>query len=206
VKHISDWEADLVAQGFTSKHAAHTSNRVRRLVAVMFGSPTSLVDHRRLDPSERGSVARNITSAIAPARLSDLDRPKVQDAIAKLRDTGWSLQTCNHYRAAIRAFSRWCYNADRTRDDLLHGLKGFNAKEDPRHERRTVSLEELRRLIGTAERGPEVMRVHGPVRSLCYRLAVSTGLRFSELRSIEPESFNWTVPSVTVPACYTKNS
>jgi hypothetical protein len=41
VEHIADWEADLVAQGFTTKHAEHTSNRVRRLVATMFGSPSA---------------------------------------------------------------------------------------------------------------------------------------------------------------------
>ena len=33
--HIADWQAALVAQGFTTKHAEHTSNRVRRLVSVI---------------------------------------------------------------------------------------------------------------------------------------------------------------------------
>ena len=36
VEQVDDWRADLVAQGHTDKHAAHTSNRVRRLVAVIF--------------------------------------------------------------------------------------------------------------------------------------------------------------------------
>ena len=32
----------------------------------------------------------------------------------------------------------------RTRDDALIGVRGFNAKEDRRHDRRTLDLEELR--------------------------------------------------------------
>jgi integrase len=47
----------------------------------------------------------------------------------------------------------------------------------------------------------------GPARALCYRLAVSSGLRYSEIRSINPESFDLTGdhPTVTVRAAYTKN-
>ena len=49
------------------------------------------------------------------------------------------------------------------------------------------------------------MGMTGPVRALCYRLAVATGLRYSEIGSIQPESFDWKAPSVTVAAAYTKN-
>ena len=45
----------------------------------------------------------------------------------------------------------------------------------------------------------------GPARALCYRLAASTGLRYSEIASIRPASFDWKAPSVTVAAAYTKN-
>jgi Phage integrase family len=47
----------------------------------------------------------------------------------------------------------------------------------------------------------------GPARALCYRLAVGTGLRYSEIASITPGSFDWSgnPESVTVAAGYTKN-
>ena len=47
----------------------------------------------------------------------------------------------------------------------------------------------------------------GPARALCYRLAVGTGLRYAEIASISPESFDWTASpaTVTVAAGYTKN-
>ena len=85
-------------------------------------------------------------------------------------------------------------------------MKGFNAKEDRRHDRRTVSLDELHRLVDAAQCGPVVMGMTGTARRpLCYRLAVATGLRYSEIASITPLSFDWKAPSVTVAACYTKN-
>ena len=85
------------------------------------------------------------------------------------------------------------------------GLTGYNAKEDRRHDRRTLSLDELTRLIEVAERGPDFQAMTGPARALCYRLAASTGLRYSEIASIRPASFDWKAPSVTIEAAYTKN-
>jgi integrase len=204
-RHIDAWQDDLIAQGATAKHAEHTSNRARRLEAVMLGSADALKDHRRLVPSERGDIARRIADAIAPARLSYFTRESVQDAIGKLRDAGWSLQTCNHYRASLKAFSKWCHDSHRIREDSLRGLKAYNVKEDRRHDRRTVSLEESQRLIEVTEQGPDVMGMTGPARARCYRLAVATGLRYAEIGSILPASFDWDAPSVAAKAAYTKN-
>jgi integrase len=93
----------------------------------------------------------------------------------------------------------------RTRDDSLHGVKGFNAREDRRHDRRTVSLEELRVLTEATQRGHERVGMTGPARALCYRLAVATGLRYAEISTITTGSFDWKAASVTVAACCTKN-
>jgi integrase len=204
-QHIAEWQADIVARGHTIRHAEHTANRVRRLVAVVLGASAAPREYQHLAPRDRGTITPKIVAMLAPARLSVLTRQRVQDALARFQATGSSLQTCNHYRGAMKTFSRWLYNADRMREDSLHGLKGFNAKEDPRHDRRTIALDELRRLIEAAHCGPEVMSMPGPSRAICYRLAVATGLRHAEISSILPESFDWKAPSVTVAAAYTKN-
>jgi hypothetical protein len=175
VEQVADWQADLIAKGYTSKHAEHTSNRVRRLVTVILGSSPSEFDPRLLAPSERREMTKRLETAIARARLSLLTRQAVQDALARFRDSGSSLQTCNHYRAALRAFSNWCHKSGRTREDELRGVTGFNAKEDRRHDRRTLGLEELHGLIDAAHNAPAVAGVTGPVRALCYRLAVTVG-------------------------------
>jgi integrase len=204
--HINAWEESLRSKGATSKHVALFTTRARRVVALLMGARLSEVEPAR--NARRTDVARaeaNLMKWITSARLSDVTAERVQNALGILRAEGRSLQTCNHHRAAARAFSRWCDDTNRTRDDALRGVKGYNVQEDRRHDRRTVSLEELRKLIDAAENGPEVMGMTGPVRALCYRLAVASGLRYSEIAGICPESFDWNAPSVTVAACYTKD-
>jgi len=204
--HLDAWTGSLEAKGDSPKHSELFSSRARRVVVLLMGAKLAEIEAPR--NAKRADVANaesSLTKRLESSRLSDLSAERVQKALATLKLEGRSLATCNHHRAAVKAFSKWCFDSHRTREDALRGVTGFNAKEDRRHDRRTVSVDELRTLIEVAEIGPVVMQVPGAVRALCYRLAVSTGLRFSEIRSIEPESFDWTAPTVTVPACYTKN-
>ena len=205
VDHVTDWQADLTNRGGTAKHADLSADRVRRLVAVMCGAKPDMVDGKRMTRRQCQEARARMGRLAAGARLSILTGDKVQDALATFRDSGRSLETCNHYRRAIRGFAQWAFKNGRLRENPLNGLSGFNAKEDRRHDRRTISLEELLRLIAVANRGPTFMGMTGRARALCYRLAVATGMRYSELASIGAESFDWDAPSVTVAAAYTKN-
>ena len=163
--------------------------------------------------------ATRILSLAGVERLADLDAGRVQAALKTLRDgapaesdptkreKGLSLGSCNSYRTAVRGFSKWLADSGRSREHVLRGVTGFNAKEDRRHDRRTLSLEEQRRLIAAAHSGPTWRKMSGPARALVYRLSISTGLRYAEIQSIKRESFNWEAepPTVTVTAGFTKN-
>ena len=187
VEHLDAWTESLEAKGTTPKHAKLFSGRGRRIVALLMGA--KLAEIEPASDAKRVDIARaeaNLTKWVTSARLSDLTPERVQKALAMLKMEGRSLATCNHHRAAIKAFSKWCFDTHRAREDALRGVAGFNAKEDRRHDRRTVSLDELHRLVEAAQHGPEVMGLSGPARSLCYRLAVATGLRYSEIASIAP--------------------
>ncbi|HKM52726.1 MAG TPA: site-specific integrase, partial [Isosphaeraceae bacterium] len=177
-EHLRDYHAYLATKGATPKHADLAVYRARRVMEL------AKVD-----------------------RLPNLTAERIQQALKALLDEGLSLQTANHHRTAIRAFSRWLWKNSRIRLDSLAGVTGFNVKEDRRHDRRTIGVAELRRLIKVAESGPPWRKMTGPMRALCYRLAVTTGLRYSEIASITPESFDWTADpaTVTVSAAYTKN-
>jgi integrase len=203
--HLADWHASLTAKGYTAKHADQSVDRVRRLIAVMFEAKPDDVDGKTMTRPQQEQARLLIARLVGKARLVDSTADRVQSTLATLHDSGRSLQTCNHYRACVRAFTHWAWKQGRLRSDPLIGLAGYNAKEDRRHDRRTVSLEELQRIIDAAEYGPTYQSMTGPVRSLCYRLAVTTGLRYSEIASILPHSFDWEAPSVTVDAAYTKN-
>jgi integrase len=180
-EHLGDFRQSLIDKGDSEKHVELFVSRARRVL-------------------DAGKVTR----------LSQLTADRIQGALALLREErtprlkkGRSLATCNHHRAAIRGFSRWLWTTGRLSEDPLVGVAGFNAQEDRRHDRRTLGVDELRKLIEAAEKGEPHRGMTGPARALCYRLAVATGLRFSEIESLRPESFNGA--SVTIKAAYAKN-
>ena len=204
-EHLDAWRETLLHEGNTPKHADQTADRVRRLIAVMFGANPDDIDGKTMSRAKQEEARGIIGRLVAKARLSDLGAERVQAALATIRDSGRSAQTCNHYRAGIRAFARWAWKTGRLKENPLIGLAGYNVKEDRRHDRRTLSLDELTRLIEVADRGPDFQGMTGRARALCYRLAASTGLRYSEIDSLRPASFDWKAPSVTIQAAYTKN-
>jgi integrase len=207
-EHLDAWHARLTADGDTPKHAALSLDRARRVVGLVMGAALADIDAPKATKRKaRKAFGDRLAAAIAPARLADLTADRVQEALATLKAAGRSLQTCNHHRTAIRGFSRWAWKVGRTADDALVGVAGFNVQTDRRHDRRTISVEELQRLIDAAHNGPTYQQMTGPARALVYRLAVATGLRYSELSSIRPESFDLSGdrPTVTVTAGYTKN-
>src|SRR5262245_41993055 len=154
-EHLDAWRDALLHEGSTPKHADQTADRVRRLIAVMFGARPDDIDGKTMSRARQKQAREMIGRLVSKARLSDIGTERVQAALATFRDSGRSAQTCNHYRAGIRAFARWCKRTGRLREYPLDGVTGFNTKEDRRHDRRTLSLDELTRLIEVAERGPD---------------------------------------------------
>jgi integrase len=110
----------------------------------------------------------------------------------------------------------------RASESPLAHLDGLNVKTDRRHDRRTLSVDELRWLLDVTENGRSMRDVNGELvkmpaverfgmtaaaRAMLYRVAVETGLRSAELRSLTRASFDLdgNEPSVTIAAAYAKN-
>jgi integrase len=206
--HLAAFREALLARGNTAKHVDLCIDRTSRVFALVVGADLSEIEApRTATKAARAQADARLAKVLGAARLSDLTADAVQAALATLKDAGRSLGTCNHHRAAVRAFSRWAKRSGRTADDILESVTGFNAEEDRRHDRRTIGIDELRRLIEVAERGAPYRQMSGPARALCYRLAAATGLRLSEIKSITPHSidFQASPATVTVAAGYTKN-
>ena len=87
------------------------------------------------------------------------------------------------------------------------GVEGFNVDEDQRHVRRSLTDDELARLIAHAETGRPILGMPGPLRAMAYRVAAVTGFRVDELRSLTPESFrlDGPRPCITLAARDAKN-
>ncbi|HEY2157444.1 MAG TPA: tyrosine-type recombinase/integrase [Isosphaeraceae bacterium] len=195
--HLDEWHNDMRARGKTLGHADQYRERAGKLVALVRGAKLAEIEPGRgREASERGAVA--LENILKSARLSDLTSERIQSALATLRDAGKANQTANHYRAALRAFVRWAGDRGRLRHNPMRGVSGFNAEEDVRHVRRSLTDDELARLVGAAERGPEHYGMPGPLRAMAYRIAAGTGFRVAELRALTPESFRLDGPEPTV--------
>ena len=175
--HAADFYGSLIAKGDTVKHAM----------------------------TRRAHVCR-IADLCKAKRISQLTPSKVQAALQALRGGGLSLQSCNHYLRSIKQFSRWLWRDGRAREHVLVHLAGFNARLDRRHDRRALTDEELRKLIGAAESGPVLFGFSGCDRAMLYRIAAGTGFRRNEIKSLTPESFDLDSdpPTITVEASYSK--
>jgi integrase len=137
----------------------------------------------------------------------DLAASRAQVFIGELRGRGLSAQTRNFYCAAIKQFARWMVRDRRAPENPVAHLSAENVRRDRRHDRRALSLDEVRKLIATARRGPERFGMNGTERALLYQLAVTTGIRASEIRSLTwaAVDLDRTSPTVIVRAAYSKS-
>jgi len=116
------------------------------------------------------------------------------------------VQTSNYYLGAIRQFCRWMVAHGRVSSSPLAVLRPMNAAVDRKRIRRALTEKELKSLLRATERGPVRVGMTGKERALVYRLAVETGLRAGELRSLMKAGFDLTSspPTVAVEAAYSK--
>ena len=138
---------------------------------------------------------------------TDMSASKVQRYLSDLRDNGngISSQTFNFYLQSVKQFCRWMVQDRRASESPLQHLKGLNVKLDRRHDRRALTVDEIRRLIETTKAAPIRFGMSGYERALLYRLAIETGLRSAELRSLTVSSFDLEGCKVTLQAAYSKH-
>ena len=122
-------------------------------------------------------------------------------------ERGISAQTFNFYLQGIKQFCSWMVKDRRAHESPVGHLDGLNVKTDRRHDRRSLSVEELLRLLQTTADGADRYGMTGPQRAMLYRVAVETGLRAGELRSLNRASFSLDgkPATVTVAASYSKH-
>jgi integrase len=187
--HLADYRGALVARGDTAKHAAHVASAAGRL----------LEDARA-------------------ATLGDLAVDRLSEALGRLRARR-SARTANHALAAVKAFLAWAVGGGRLAvvPAGIAALRPYNEKVDRRRVRRALSAAEIDRLLAAAEAGRPIhgwprksrhlaVAIPGPDRAALYRVAMGTGFRDRELRSLTPESFrlDGAEPCVVVAAAYSK--
>jgi len=84
-------------------------------------------------------------------------------------------------------------------------LTGLNVKVDRRHDHVPLEVAEVRRLLDAAAAGPDREGMPGTERRLLYKVAVESGLRANELRTLTVGSFDLGACTVTIQAGYSKH-
>ena len=177
-EHLADFRDGLAAKGNTVDHVQRTTRHVRQILDTCHVQ-----------------------------QIGDLNSTGVLKAIRGIRDSGMSLRTCNAYLRSIKSFTRWLRHEQRSQDDPLAGLRAFNESTDKRHIRRELSADEIQWLLTVTEQQDRTnYNLDGQTRAMAYRVALGTGFRRRELRSLTPASFDLDAdpPTVTVPAAYSK--
>ena len=155
---------------------------------------------------------KNLFEAAKITRLSGINAEVISSTLAEMRATskdgqlGQSVQTSNHYLRAIKQFTRWLRLEKRFINDSLARLEMLNVQVDRRHDRRALSEGEVTRLLKVTLAGESVLSFSPTDRHMLYVMAMSTGLRASELASLTAASLQLEVspPTVTVQAGYSK--
>lgn len=123
---------------------------------------------------------------------------------------GLGSQTASHYWREFKAFCRWLAHPKRQGMTLnpLEGEQGPAPRSDPRHDRRPLPPDDLRRLLDVTRASGRTWRgLTGLDRWHLYLTACVTGYRRKELASLTPRSFDLDVAPavVSLPGRRTKN-
>ncbi|MHC4133319.1 MAG: tyrosine-type recombinase/integrase, partial [Planctomycetota bacterium] len=193
-EHLEDFKNAMLSEGSTEKHAVLQYNRIKR---VFDTCGFTIFD----DIS-----ASKVQSSISKLRKQvEVVETKGKIKTKKIRDLGEISKTSkNYYLKAVKHFCCWMVQDRRTNENPVEHLKTISAIQ-PSSKRRALEPEEIQRLLESTRTSDTIFGMSGASRALLYRLAVETGLRASEIRSLKVLSFSFFNYTVTVDASYSKN-
>jgi len=180
-EHLTAFETYLRSRGNTAKHVSNTLYRIRTVFT---------------------QAKVKTWSDVRPGRISTI--------VSSLKRGGNSLspRTKNYFLRDLKSFARWCVRDARIPSSPIEHLRPLDAakiRADRRYERRPLTVEETRLLLQKTATAGEHHGMTGKARSILYRLAIESGLRAAELRSLSKSSFDFAAHTVTVESGYTKN-
>lgn len=188
---IDEYEQELAGRGNTRAYVEQETNRIRRVIrAGRIESAAEITPHRVRDALHRISSTKPKRKKGRPHRRAVTGR------------------TLGRYQKSIQGLTRWL-----ARPSI--GVLSVNPlaelspiKATPRR-RWALSVDDAKRLLTEVERDSAVncFGIEPADRAIAYRLALETGLRAAELRSLTAGSFEVDAAggTVTVEAGYSKN-
>lgn len=127
---------------------------------------------------------RVVCAAADFTRAVDIAADGVNRVAAKLLDDGKSARTVHAHLVAIKTLTRWLVSTHKLAIDPLASVQKPNPKTDRRRQRRMLLHEEWEWLRRVTLAGPMRFGMCPEERTWLYALAIQTGLRAAELRSL----------------------
>lgn len=181
--HVEDYRLQLLARDDTAKHAKDTAGMLSRLF--------------------RDAMIESV---------ADIAHDRVQLALGRWH-VNRSARRCNAALSAVKAFARWLHDAHFIAEypSGLRSIKPYNLSIGRKLKRRAATKDEIKRLYAAARAGGPmvatrgeqrgkrpVVWITGPERECLYRLALGTGFRANELRSLTVGSLSLDGPSPAI--------
>lgn len=130
---------------------------------------------------------------------SDIDGNKVKTFLAKSRGKdGYGERTYNAYLRGFKEFCSWMLREDRATGTDPMKSHSLIKQTEYRKKRRALTIDETERLLEATKAAPKRYNMTGYERSLVYRLALETGLRAGEIKSLSVLSFGFKAEYKTV--------
>ncbi len=128
--------------------------------------------------------------------ISDLDANRFT---AFINGLNIAVKTKRHYIAVFKQFTKWLHETGRLPKNNFKLIKTPKVlQSDQVHARRALTTDEVARLIQAAESGKPFRGIPGAERGLIYRLAVESGLRYNEIKTLKVSDFDFTNYTVQI--------
>lgn len=151
------------------------------------------LQNRELNPRYIRQAVAHIVKLIQSQRMTfahDITPERIEAHVTGLRQSGASARTVNSALTDIGTFCRWMRKHGRIASDPTARVNvRMNEKADRRVIRRALTIDEIRRLIGATEAGDVHHGLTGRERGLVYQLALETGLRHNEIKTLTRADF-----------------
>ena len=188
-------EALLRRRGVIDPNDERLAGEKRRPIEELLTAYEAALSRRANTRKHVGLTMSRVRTVITGASVNspgDLDAERIERFLAAYQskeDLG--NRTYNHYVQAIDGFARWLVSTRRLTTNPLVGLARLNTEVDVRHKRRALSVDEVSKLIESAEKSDKrVQGYDGTLRAKAYLFSYLTGLRRREMAHLLPGDFD----------------